>query len=126
MGVLNSVNAMRANIEQANLLVAQLTPLHEAYKVSEMDIAHLDRTKKYFGINEDGTATILSFNPTNAAPQFDTALLLKEPEAVVGSSETAIVPLAIGVPVEEEEVPAHEPCCVCGEHLCICPVSIAE
>lgn len=77
MSLLTTVNAMRANIDKANAVVAQLQPLHEEFQTELKDLAGLDRTKMYFGVNEDGTATILDFDQTPGAsfgaPRFNTA-----------------------------------------------------
>ena len=76
--LLDSVNAMKANVEQAHVVMAQLDPLKAAFDVEEKNIAGIDRSKTYFGVNPDGTATLLSFNPSNGAPKFDLAVPLPD------------------------------------------------
>ena len=99
MTMLEAINAMRANIDQANALVAQLTPLHEAFEAAAVNIKDLDRSKMYFGVNPDGTATLVKFDPANGAPSFSVAEPL--PEAVAGESAATIQPLVVeAAPVE--------------------------
>jgi hypothetical protein len=96
MTMLSSINAMRSNIDQANALVAQLTPLHEAFDAEAVNIEDLDRSKTYFGVNEDGTATLVRFDPVNGAPSFSAAEPLPEVVEVVGESA---VPMSMGADV---------------------------
>lgn len=101
MGMLDAVNTMKQNIDQANALVAQLNPLHEAFNAELAKIESLDRSRTYFGVNVDGTATLVSFDPTNGAPKFSTA----EPLPVLDE--------------QEHDGPAQA-CEVCGGDACVC------
>jgi antitoxin (DNA-binding transcriptional repressor) of toxin-antitoxin stability system len=100
MSLLETVNAMRDNVTQANAIIAQITPLHAEFQKDLANIAGLDKSKMYFGINEDGTATILDFDPTPGpsfgAPRFNNALPLPAEPVLVAEPEPAaeIVPLA--------------------------------
>ena len=105
MNLLDAINTMKSNIDQANALVAQLNPLHEAFTVELEKIKDLDRNSVYFGVNADGTATIVKFDAMNSAPSFITALPLPDeaqgvPESpaptdtVVESSEAVQPPLS--------------------------------
>lgn len=104
MPILDHINKMKANVEAANALIAQITPLHQEFETEAASLKDLDRSKSYFGINEDGTATVISFDPLNGAPKFTVAQVLPEPteaapeaapEAVEGDSSANVVPLAI-------------------------------
>jgi hypothetical protein len=81
---------MKANVEKANAIVETLTPLREDFEAEAKNIGGIDRSKLYFGVNGDGTATILSFNPANGAPKFDVALPLPaEPVLAPEPAESA-------------------------------------
>lgn len=86
MSLLDSVNNMKSNVDQANALIAQLQPMKEAFDVEAKKVEGLDHTKTYFGVNADGTATIIYFNP-DGSPKFQVAEPLPEP--VEASSEVA-------------------------------------
>ncbi len=77
MSLLDTVNNMRENITRANAIVAQLNPLHSEFQESLKSIEGLDKTQMYFGVNANGTATILDFDPTPGpscgAPRFNIA-----------------------------------------------------
>ena len=92
MPLLETVNAMKENIGMANAIVAQLTPLHDAFTAGLKDLDGLDRSQVYFGLNEDGTATLLDFDPSSGSPRFNTALPLpaEAPHTTVVEPEATI------------------------------------
>ncbi len=73
MTALDSVNALRVNILAANDLIAQLKAGKEKWDVDLRGVAALDKTKLYFGINEDGTASIIGFDANTGQPDFHMA-----------------------------------------------------
>ena len=101
MGMLDAVNTMKQNIDQANALVAQLNPLHEAFNAELAKIESLDRSRTYFGVNADGTATLVSFDPTSGAPKFSAAEPLHEED-------------------EQEHEGSAQACEVCGGDARVC------
>jgi hypothetical protein len=96
--LLDSVNALKANVEQAHAIFAQLTPLKAVFDVEEKNIAGIDRSKTYFGINADGTATLLSFDPSNGVPKFDSAVPLPDEPVLASALVPAPVSEDIGAP----------------------------
>jgi hypothetical protein len=94
MSLLDTVNAMRANITKAEAVIAQIAPLHAEFQEEVKDVAGLDKSKVYFGVNEDGTATLLDFDPTTGAPRFNVA-----------------------TPLPAEAVPAPEPVAPVAENV---------
>lgn len=110
MSLLDTVNAMKENITKAAAVMAQIQPLHAEFTKESEDIAGIDRTQAYFGVNADGTATILSFDP-NGAPQFLTCQPLPaEAVPVPAPVEAAanVVPL-VPASMEVTEVKPEEP-----------------
>ena len=105
--LLDSVNAMKANVEQAHVIFAQLDPLKAAFDVEEKNIAGIDRSKTYFGVNADGTATLLSFDSANGAPKFDTAVPL--PDEPVTVPAPVVAPTA---PLLDEPAAVEDPAAV--------------
>lgn len=100
MSLLDSVNNMKANIDQANAIFAQLQPMKEAFDVEAKKLEGLDHAKTYFGVNADGTATVIYFNP-DGSPKFQVAEPLPEP--VEAASEVAL-PMG-GEPVPDNVQP---------------------
>lgn len=76
MSLLDNINAMKVNVGKAEAIITQLTPLKAEFDEQIKSIEGLDKSLAYFGVNEDGTATLLDFDPTNGAPRFNSALPL--------------------------------------------------
>ena len=80
MSLLDTVNEIKDNIGRANSVMEQIAPLHAEFIELKKSIDGLDITQSYFGVNADGTATVLSFDPTPGnsygAPRFQIALPL--------------------------------------------------
>jgi len=96
MSLLDTVNAIKDNIGKANSVMEQIAPLHAEFMEMRKSIDGLDMTQSYFGVNEDGTATVLSFDPTPGnsfgAPRFQIALPLPA-EAVPAPVPENVAPL---------------------------------
>ena len=73
MSLLDSVNKMMANIAEAtDITQNKIGKLHAEYSEEEKNLTGLDRKEAYFGVNEDGTATLIEFDQATGAPRFRT------------------------------------------------------
>jgi hypothetical protein len=88
---LEIVNALRDNVSAANQIFAQIAPLKDVFDMDIAKLAHLDRNEVYFGVNEDGTATVLDFQGQGGAPRFTRALALPPAPEVAEVAEAEVV-----------------------------------
>lgn len=93
---LDAINALRENVDAANKVFAEIAPLKQVFDAELAKLAHLDRGLVYFGINEDGTASVIDFNGQGGAPRFTRALPIPPAPEVPEVVEAEIVPLITG------------------------------
>jgi hypothetical protein len=105
--MLDSVNKMKANVEKAtDIMQNTVGKLHAEYEEQLPAIAVLDRSAAYFGVNEDGTATLVDFDPQTGAPRFRTVQPLPT-EVPVAENVAPLEIAASDVPTEAPAVPAQ-------------------
>ena len=100
MSLLDSVNKMMANVAEAtDIMQNKIGKLHAEYSEEEKNLAGLDRKEAYFGVNEDGTATLIEFDPATGAPRFRTVQPLPA-EAPAAENVAPLEIAATDVPAE--------------------------
>ena len=93
---LEAINTLRANVDEANKVFAEIAPLKAVFDAELAKLAHLDRGCVYFGINADGTASVIDFNGQGGAPRFTSALPLPPAPEVPEVVEAEVIPLITG------------------------------
>jgi hypothetical protein len=107
MPLLDSINKMKANIEEAaDIMQNMIGKLHAEYDEQLPVIVALDRKETYFGVNPDGTATFVEFDPATGAPRFRTVQPLPA-EAPAAENVAPLEIAASDVPTEAPAVPAQ-------------------
>lgn len=107
MSLLDSINKMKANIEAAtDIMQNTIGKLHAEYEAELPAVQHLDRKEAYFGVNEDGTATLVDFDPQTGAPRFRTVQPLPA-EVPVAENVAPLEIAATDIPAEAPSEPAQ-------------------
>jgi hypothetical protein len=96
---------MKANVEKAtDIMQNTVGKLHAEYEAELPAIAALDRSVAYFGVNEDGTATVIEFDATTGAPRFRTVQPLPADATSVAEN---VAPLEIAASDVPTDAPAQ-------------------
>ena len=78
MSLLETINTMKASVEQAQALIAQTEPFKKQFDELRPQLDVLTKGTNYYGVNPDGSITLVFFDP-NGNPAFNTAIPLPEP-----------------------------------------------